>query len=257
MKRGPYPKVAERNRRLVRLIRSVKADHPFWGYRRVWAYLRFTRQLCVGRNRVHRLMAAHNLLVTAKTRLRAKRKALRPKPRPERVNQWWGIDMTKVRTGGGWVYATVVLDWRTKKIVGHHAGQRSTSAHWLQALDRAVNRQFPHGVRGSRLHLMSDNGCQPTSVRFMKSCRTMGISQAFTSYNNPKGNADTERFMRTLKEELAWINEWDTPQAFIAAFGEWIDEYNANYRHSALGYRTPMEFEQLELGHELPLERAC
>ena len=147
MRRGPYPKVVERNRWLVQQIRALKAEHPFGGYRRVWAFLRYTRQLCVVRNLVYRLMAAHNLLVTAKARLRAKRKALRPKPRPERINQWLGIDMTKVRTGGGWVYATVVLDWRTKKVVGHHAGPRSTSAHWLQALDRAVNRQFPLGVR--------------------------------------------------------------------------------------------------------------
>ena len=84
----------------------------------------------------------------------------------------------------------------------------------------------------------------------------MGVSQAFTSYNNPKGNADTERFMRTLKEKRGWINQWGTPQAFITALGAWIGDYNANYRHSALGDRTPMEFEQLELGYGLPLKRA-
>jgi putative transposase len=41
----------------------------------------------------------------------------------------------------------------------------------------------------------------------MKTCATLGITQAFTSYNNPKGNADTERLMRTLKEELLWLRE--------------------------------------------------
>lgn len=71
-----------------------------------------------------------------------------------------------------------------------------------------VNRQFPQGVRGHDLHLMADNGCQPTAISFMKTTADIGIKQAFTSYNNPKGNADTERFMRTLKEELVWINEW-------------------------------------------------
>jgi transposase InsO family protein len=49
---------------------------------------------------------------------------------------------------------------------------------------------------------MSDNGCQPTSVAFMKTCATLRITQSFTSDNNPKGNVDTERLMRTLKEEL-------------------------------------------------------
>lgn len=55
---------------------------------------------------------------------------------------------------------------------------------------------------------MSGNGCQSTSVAFMRACVTLGISQAFTSYNNPKGNADTERLMRTPKEELLWLREW-------------------------------------------------
>jgi transposase InsO family protein len=72
----------------------------------------------------------------------------------------------------------------------------------------AVNRQFPEGVRGKGVHLMSDNGCQPTSVRFMSDCAVLGVKQTFTSYNNPKGNADTERIMRTIKEELLWLNEY-------------------------------------------------
>ena len=55
--------------------------------------------------------------------------------------------------------------------------------------------------------LMSDNGTQPTSVAFMRACGVLGIQQAFTSYSNPKGNADTERVMRTLKEELIHIRE--------------------------------------------------
>ena len=71
----------------------------------------------------------------------------------------------------------------------------------------------------------------------------MGIKQAFTSYNNPKGNADTERFMRTLKEELVWINEWTSPTAFFKALDQWIKQYNNSYLHSALGYMPPEKFE--------------
>jgi putative transposase len=75
----------------------------------------------------------------------------------------------------------------------------------------AVNGQFPDGARGQGVSLMSDNGCQPTAQAFMAACRTLGIQQAFTSDNNPKGNADTERVMRTLKEECLWLQEWATP----------------------------------------------
>jgi putative transposase len=52
---------------------------------------------------------------------------------------------------------------------------------------------------------MSDNGCQPISLAFLKACSTLGIQQAFTSYHNPKGNADTERVMRMLKEACLWL----------------------------------------------------
>lgn len=63
---------------------------------------------------------------------------------------------------------------------------RSTSGDWKKALDMAVNRQFPEGAMDKGLSLMSDNGCQPTSVAFMKAYSGLGIHQAFTSYNNPR-----------------------------------------------------------------------
>jgi transposase InsO family protein len=150
MSRGPYLRVAERNRDLLAAIRAVKADHPFWGYRRIWAYLRFVLGLAVNKKRVYRLMREHGLVVAPNTRLRAARTPSRPKPRPTRPNQWWGIDMTKVMTASGWVYVVVVLDWRTKKVVGHYAGVHVPAAHRLPARDKAVNPEFPQAcVAGS------------------------------------------------------------------------------------------------------------
>ena len=75
--------------------------------------------------------------------------------------------MTKVLTPTGYVYITFVLDWYTKKIVGYHAGLQSKNQDWLSALDMGLQRQFPNGVRECGLQLISDNGCQPTSVNFI------------------------------------------------------------------------------------------
>ena len=91
---------------------------------------------------------------------------------------------------------------------------------------------------------MRDNGCQPISVAFMKACSTLGVYQAFTSYNNPKGNADTERLMRTLKEECLWLREWTCPLELFEALTRWINQYNEHYLHSALGYKPPRQFER-------------
>jgi putative transposase len=238
-------RVIQRDESLLPRIQALKAAHPFWGYRRIWAYLHFIEQLPINKKRILRLMQEHHLLVTPNPRLKAKRTPIRSKPRPSKPNEWWGIDMTKVAVEGfGWVYIVVILDWYTKKIVGYYACLQGAARHWLAALDMAVNRQFPEGAEGKAVALMSDNGCQPTSAAFMKAGRTLGIHQAFTSYNNPKGNADTERVMRTLKEECLWLQEWVCPLALVSTLEAWIDEYNEQYLHSALGYQTPRQFER-------------
>ncbi len=257
MRRGSSESVAARNEALLERLRQLKADHPFWGYRHCWAHLRYVDKLDVNKKRVYRLLKAHSLLATP-TKHAVPRISSRPKPRPDRPNQWWGIDMTKAMTDAGWAYVVLVKDWYTKKIVGHYCGITARSSEWLTALDRGLNRQFPDGVRNRQLHLMSDNGSQPTSVRFMKVCSVLGVHQAFTSYNNPKGNADTERVIRTLKEELIWLREWRDAYELSAALDTWIETYNETWLHSALGYRTPNRVEETyNLTTRTPLETAC
>ena len=103
MKRGPYAKVKERNTDLLKKIRHLKTKHPYWGYRRIWAYLKFKEKMQIGKNRVYRLMQKEDLIVKRNHALRAKRTHSRPKPRPCQPNEWWGIDMTKVMIEGfGW-----------------------------------------------------------------------------------------------------------------------------------------------------------
>ena len=79
----------------------------------------------------------------------------------------------------------------------------------------------------------------------MKSCGELGIEQIFTSYNNPKGNADTERVIRTIKEDLIWIREFRSPFELDEALKEWVIKYNTVFPHSSLGYRTSQEYEDL------------
>jgi len=245
MKRRLSLAVIERNLPIVERIQEIKAEHPFWGYRRTWAHLRYVDGLNVNKKRILRLMRNSDLLVKPDSQLKATRTPGRSKPRPERPNQWWGIDMTKVMVNGfGWMYVVVVLDWYTKKIVGYYAGLQCRGRHWLEALDDAVIRQFPAGVRDQGLYLMSDNGSQPTSIGFMQACRALDVHQAFTSYNNPKGNADTERVFRTMKEELLWLREWTSPFDLVDALKDWVNYYNHRYLHSALGYKSPIRFEE-------------
>ncbi len=241
--RKPSDSVTLRNKYVLKRIKDIKAEHPFWGYRRVWAYLRYIDGLIVNKKRIYRLMRENNLTVKPNIRLIAKRVSERPKPKADKPKQWWGIDMTKVISNTGWVYVVIVLDWYTKKIVGHYSGRQARTAEWLEALEKGLNSEFPTGVRGYGLKLMSDNGSQPTSLSFMKACSNLDIKQIFTSYNNPKGNADTERMIRTMKEELFWLREWENETELTKELNNWVDYYNRSYLHSALGYKTPQHRE--------------
>lgn len=75
MRRGPYTKVAQRNAALLERIRALKADHPFWGYRRMWAYLRYVDGLVVNQKRIYGVMKAADLVghVEATRQLRCRR----------------------------------------------------------------------------------------------------------------------------------------------------------------------------------------
>ena len=247
MMRKKSLKVNKRNELVLAMIKDIKADHPFWGYRRCWAYLYYREGIKVNKKRIYRLMKENNLLVN-KRQYKAKRKPTRPKPKASYPNQIRGTDMTKIKIGiWGWYYLVVVLDWYTKEIIGYHLSLQSKSKDWQVALEEAVTRRFPKGIKDSLakpLFLVSDNGCQPTSLSYMKTCSDLGIKQIFTSWSNPKGNADTERVIRTLKEDLVWCYDWDHPFDYQRALEKWVDNYNHDFPHQSLCYRTPCQYYQ-------------
>ena len=128
MKRRRSLQVMQRDEHLLPQIQALKAEHPFWGYRRIWAYLRCIEQQPVNKKRIWRLMREHRLLVPPNLRLKGNRTPTGSKPKPTRPNEWWGIDMTKVLVEGfGWIYIVIVLDWYTKAVVGYDASLRCTA----------------------------------------------------------------------------------------------------------------------------------
>lgn len=242
----------DQDQNLLEQIQPIKADHPFWGYRRIWSYLNYRMHIHVNKKPIYRIMKEHNLLVQKNTRLKAKRdnKAYRSKPKASRPNEFWGTDMTKVMLAMyGWIYLVIVLDWHTKKIVGYSISTKSKTNDWLDALNNACDSQFPNGIlsKEQHLYLISDNGSQPTSHKYMQACSVMEIKQIFASYNNPKGNADTERVMRTIKEDFVWSRDFESSEDFNNQFKQWVEDYNNDYPHSSINHQTPCEFEKEQL----------
>ncbi len=239
------------------------------GYRRIWSYLKYRQGFAVNKKRIYRLMRENDMLVTPQLRRKAKRGPIKPKPVACWPNQFWGIDMTKIRMATwGWLYLTVVFDWHTKEIIGHSLSIQSKTDDWLDALEMAVNNRFPQGIRESvsatfnltggsasggkerQLFLISDNGCQPTSQRFMMNCSLLGLKQIFTTWSNPKGNSDTERVLRTIKEDIVWPYDWDNPFEFEVALSKWINDYNNDFPHQSLNNMTPRQFYEKHIVNE-------
>lgn len=241
------------DQKILELIHPIKAEQPGWGYRMTWAYLKYRQGHSFNKKRIYRIMRENNFLVKPNWKLKAKRdnQNNRNKPRATRSNQFWGIDMTKVLINSfGWLYVVIVLDWYTKKIIGYSISTKSKATDWLNAVDMACNNQFPQGIlrKDQELFLLSDNGSQPTSEKFMQACSVMEMKQIFTSYSNPKGNADTERVIKTMKHDFVWINEFNSPEDFTIRLINWVElKYNTDRPHSTLGYLTPCEFEKEQL----------
>ena len=192
-------------------------------------------------------MKKYNLLVPKNLKLKASRSVKTRKPRTHEPNRYWGTDMSKIMIPNfGWVYLHVVIDWGSKKIIGCHLNNNSKTSDWVIALDEAVNCPFPDGILESKIKpcLMSDHGSQPTSKGFMNYCNELEIQQIFASYGNPKGNTDTERVIRTIKEDLIWPREYSGFKELEDTLAEWVKNYNEDYPHLSLGYMTPYEYER-------------
>jgi len=91
---------------------------------------------------------------------------------------------------------------------------------------------------------VSDSGSHPTATGFMAAVRVVGIEQVFSSSDNPKGHADTERLMRTIKEERLWLRDFTSLEEARDAISRWIAvDDNQRYVHSSLGSKRPLESE--------------
>lgn len=143
---------------LVEGLKELRVAHPFWGYRRMTAGLKFREGYVVNHKRIQKLIQENGLGVERK-KMKALRTSSRPKPRATLPNQYWGIEMPKFMLGTlGWCYLIIVLDWFIKEIVGWNVSLRARTKDWKVALDSALCVKVYFGVRSKGLNLISDNG---------------------------------------------------------------------------------------------------
>lgn len=166
----------------------------------------------------------------------------------EHVNQKWYGDGTEIGTGEGKLYLDSVLDMGDRRIVGFALGEHHDADLAEAALQMAVAvRGGRDAVAGVIMH--TDQGSEFTAGTFRKACGRCGIRQSMGRVGSALDNAVIESWHSTLEFELRAVERFPTRAAARRRVAAWIEEYNHDRRHSALGMRSPVQFE-LELARQ-------
>lgn len=229
-------------------VHCICERHPAYGYRRVTHELR-RRGHHVNPKRILALMRKEKLLCRPKKRFvhtTDSRHGLRVYPNlarmmiPLRPNQLWVADLTYVRLVHGFAYLAVILDACSRRAIGWAIGSHIDTTLSLRALTMALEvRQLSPGL----VH-HSDQGVQYASSDYITLLASKNITISMSRKGNPYDNALAESFIKTLKAEEVYLNEYDTVLDAKNSIERFIDQvYNYRRLHSSLGYRTPVEFE--------------
>ena len=237
---------------LLKKIRTVHAtSRETYGSPRIHAELRATGHRH-GRKRIARLM--RGAAVTGASRRRkgvtTTRRDKNARPAPDLVDRdftavgpdkLWVADITFVPTANGFMYLAVVLDAWSRKIVGWSMANHLRTELVLDALEMAIDQRRP----GDVIH-HSDQGSQYTSLAFGGRCREIGVRPSMGSVGDAYDNAMCESFFATLECELLERRRFASQaEAKMACFSFIEGWYNPVRLHSALGYRSPMDYEAM------------
>jgi transposase InsO family protein len=245
--RGPSAR-AVRHALVTETIRQVHlASRGTYGYRRVHAELTLGRGIVVGHGTVELLMARAGLQgVTGAPKWRRARPDLLATDLVDRrftregVDQLWVTDITEHPTREGKVYCAVVLDVCSRRVVGWSIDSTPTAALVTNALGMAIDTRRP--AAGTIIH--SDHGVQFGSWAFTTRAKQSGLVPSMGSIGDCYDNAVIESFWSRMQVELLDRQRWRTRLELANAMFDYLEVFhNRRRRHSALGWLTPIEFE--------------
>ena len=154
------------------------------------------------------------------------------------IDQLWVADITYIRLKTEFVYLAVILDGFSRKVVGWSLERDLSSRLATAALEQAIATRTP--AAGLVHH--SDRGVQYASAEYVAVLEKHGMIPSMSRPANPYDNASCESFMKTLKREEIYANQYNDLVHLRSHIEEFIDQYyNRQRLHSALGYRSPEE----------------
>ena len=231
------------------LIEAVfKRHRARYGYRRIAEDLSDRGVVCAPA-RIRRIMAQRGLhaiqpkTFTPKTSGgRADKPSpnlLSGRPMPEALNSAWAGDITFIPTSSGWLYLAIIIDLCSRRIVGWSLADNMRANLVIDALHQALKTRLP-----KRAIFHSDRGSQYGSIAFREVLTKAGLLQSMSARANPYDNAWSESFIGTLKLEMLQDGCFENASDARTEIFEYIEGYyNTHRKHSAIGYKTPSQFE--------------
>ena len=224
---------------IMRRIDDWHMKFPYFGSRKIVVKLR-EEGYNVGRKTVRRLMQEMGIYAIYPKINLSKRNfkesvvpyLLRNYP-VNFPNQVWSIDITYISMPKGHMYLTAIIDWYSRKIVGHYLSDTLDTNSVIQAVKEAVET---HGIPAI---LNSDQGCQFTSSEYKALLKSLHIRQSMDGKSRWADNIMIERWFRSLKNEQIYPNEYHSPRELRKLIKEYVDAYNRERPHEALDYKVP------------------
>jgi transposase InsO family protein len=232
------------------VIQQIFLEHRRrYGSRRISKELR-RRGRVVNRKRVQRLMQTDNLLALQRRAFVVTTDSkhefevylnLAGRVKLTGINQLWVADITYIRLQKEFVYLAVILDAFSRKVVGWALDKTLAASLPKAALEMAIAVRQP----GPGLVHHSDRGVQYASAAYVAVLQQHQIVPSMSRPANPYDNASCESFMKTLKQEEIYLNEYRDLEHLRLNLSDFIEQYYNRCRlHSSLGYQPPEEFEQ-------------
>ena len=252
---GFYRHWREREPRVEETALRARMHQIVLAHRRNYGYRRVTRELqnqgwAVNHKRVARLMREDNLLCLRKRGFVRTTDSghdlgvwlnLAARLELTGIDQLWVADITYIRLAEEFVFLAVVLDAFSRRVLGWSLGERLDAGLAIAALRQAIDLRQP--APGLAHH--SDRGVQYASGAYVNLLLEHGIQPSMSRAGNPYDNANCESFMKTLKQEEIYTRKYRDRADLEAHIGEFLERYyNRRRLHSALGYRSPEQFEQ-------------